>query len=120
MAPLVKTPATNSNDPNSTPGTHRVNGENHSSKLSSDFHTRVMVCHDPHIQVCAQAHEMSYVQTYMEREQEKRIVTEEDTPCQPLLPQVHEHLCIHVHIHKEVNKIIFKKFKLHFLCMKTT
>lgn len=95
MAPLVKTPATNSNDPNSIPGTHGANGENHSSKLSSVFHTRVMVCHDPHMQVCAHAHEMSYVQTYMEREQEKRIVTEEeeDTPCQPLLPQVHEHTC---------------------------
>lgn len=71
MAPLVKTPATNSNDPNSTPGTHRVNGENHSSKLSSDFHTRVMVCHDPHIQVCAQAHEMSCVQTYGKRAREE-------------------------------------------------
>lgn len=71
MALLVKMPAINPKDPNSIPGTHRVNGENHSTKLSSDFHTRVMVCHNPHMQVCTQAHKMLYVQTYGERTREE-------------------------------------------------
>lgn len=46
---------------------------------------------------CAHKHIKCSMYKHMEREQEKRIVTEEDTPWQPLHPQVHEYTCAYMY-----------------------